>query len=62
MISLRTEMTKLRVIVALTCSFGACMHAAAQAKARGRAPGKVFRDHHECPKMVVVPAGSFTVG
>jgi len=55
-------MIKLRVILALAGSFGACMHAAAQAKAPGRAPGTVFRDCHECPEMVVVPAGSFTMG
>ena len=38
---------------------------AAEAEARERAamrPGKVFRDCPECPEMVVVPAGSFTMG
>jgi formylglycine-generating enzyme required for sulfatase activity len=62
MISLRTEMKNLRIILALACSFAAFKHAAAQAKAPGRAPGPVFRDCHECPEMVVVPAGSFTMG
>jgi formylglycine-generating enzyme required for sulfatase activity len=28
----------------------------------GRAPGTVFRDCPDCPKMVVVPAGAFTMG
>jgi formylglycine-generating enzyme required for sulfatase activity len=61
-IPLRTEMKTLRVILALACSFAAFTHAAAQAKAPGRAPGTVFRDCHKCPEMVVVPAGSFTMG
>jgi formylglycine-generating enzyme required for sulfatase activity len=61
MISLRTEMKNLRIILALACSFAAFQHAAAQSKAPGRAPGTVFRDCHECPEMVVVPAGSFTM-
>src|SRR5438045_346678 len=28
----------------------------------GRAPGTVFRDCKDCPEMVVVPAGKFTMG
>jgi formylglycine-generating enzyme required for sulfatase activity len=28
----------------------------------GRAPGTVFRDCPDCPEMVVVPAGNFTMG
>src|SRR5438874_11943071 len=28
----------------------------------GRAPGAVLRDCPECPEMVVIPAGSFTMG
>src|SRR5436305_10409346 len=28
----------------------------------GRAPGTVLRDCPECPEMVVIPAGSFTMG
>ena len=39
--------------------------AAGEEAARRRAamrPGKVFRDCPECPEMVVVPAGSFTMG
>jgi len=62
MISLRTEMIKLRVILALAGSFGACTHVAAQAKAAPRAAGSVFRDCRACPEMVVLPAGSFTMG
>jgi formylglycine-generating enzyme required for sulfatase activity len=56
MISLRTEMKNLRIILALAGSFAAFTDAAAQAKAPGRAPGTVFRDCHECPEMAVVPA------
>jgi formylglycine-generating enzyme required for sulfatase activity len=62
MISRRVEMKGLGIILALACSFAALKHAAAQAKAPGQAPGTVFRDCHECPEMVVVPAGSFTMG
>ena len=37
--------------------------AAAQDRARSwRPPGSVFRDCPQCPEMVVVPAGSFTMG
>src|SRR2546423_11337884 len=61
MISLRNEMTKLWVILTLAGSFGACAQAAAQVKA-ARAAGSVFRDCHACPEMVVIPAGSFTMG
>jgi hypothetical protein len=39
MISLRTEMKNLRIILRLACSFAAFTHAAAQAKAPGRTPG-----------------------
>src|SRR5437879_12204409 len=28
----------------------------------GRAPGTVFRDCPDCPEMVVIPAGNFTMG
>jgi hypothetical protein len=44
MLSLRTEMKELRIILALACSFAACAHAAAQVRASGRASGAVFRD------------------
>ena len=62
MISLRTEMIKLRVILALAWSFTTSTHAVAQAKAAPRAAGTVFRDCRACPEMVVLPAGSFTMG
>jgi hypothetical protein len=62
MISLRTEMKNLRIILALACSFTTSTHAVAQSKAAPRAAGTVFRDCQECPEMVVVPAGSFTMG
>jgi formylglycine-generating enzyme required for sulfatase activity len=62
MISLRTEMKKLRIILALACSFTASTLALAQSKAAPRAAGSVFRDCPDCPEMVVIPAGSFTMG
>jgi hypothetical protein len=55
MISLRAEMKKLRIILALACSFAACTHAAAQVKAAPRAARTVFRDCRACPEMVVLP-------
>src|SRR5690242_8589322 len=36
--------------------------AVAQTKAAPRAAGTVFRDCRACPEMVVLPAGSFTMG
>src|ERR1700683_2887633 len=62
MISLHADMKNLRIILALACSFAACTHAAAQVKAPDRAFGAVFRDCRACPEMVVIPAGSFTMG
>jgi hypothetical protein len=44
MISLRTEMKRLRIILALACGFTTSTHAVAQAKAAPRAAGTVFRD------------------
>src|SRR3984885_14067303 len=58
MISLCTEMKKLSIILALACSFTAVAHA----KEAPRAAGTVFRDCRACPEMVVLPAGSFTMG
>jgi len=37
-------------------------HAVAQAEAAPRAAGTVFRDCRACPEMVVLAAGSFTMG
>jgi hypothetical protein len=62
MVSLRTEMKKLRIILVLACSFTASTHAVAQAKAAPRAAGTVFRDCRACPEIVVLPARSFTMG
>src|SRR5437868_8999107 len=55
-------MTNLRIIMALACSFASSTHAVAQANAAPRAVGTVFRDCPGCPEMVVLPAGSFTMG
>ena len=62
MISLRTEMKKLRIILALTCGFTTSTHAVAQETAAPRAAGTVLRECHACPEMVVLPAGIFTMG
>jgi len=62
MISVRTEIKKLRIILALACCFTSSTHAVAQATAAPRAAGTVFRDCRTCPEMVVLPAGSFTMG
>jgi hypothetical protein len=62
MISLCTEMKKLRIILALACSFTASTHAVARARAAPRAVGNVFRDCRACPEMVVLPADRFTMG
>ena len=55
-------MRKLCIILALACSFTTSTHAVAQARAAPRAAGTVFRDCRACPEMVVLPAGSFTMG
>ena len=62
MISLRTETKNLRIILALAYSFTTSTQAVAQATAASRAAGTVFRDCRACPEMVVLPAGSFTMG
>src|SRR5215831_4764179 len=62
MISRRTEMKKLRIILALGCSFNTSTHAVAQVKAAPLAAGTVFRDCCACPQMVVLPADSLTMG
>jgi formylglycine-generating enzyme required for sulfatase activity len=62
MISLRTDMKRLRIILALACSLTTSTHAVAQARAAPRAAGTVFRDCRACPEMVVLPAGCFTMG
>src|SRR6185437_12249616 len=62
MISSRTETQRLTIFLTLACSFITSTHAVAQAKAAPRAAGAVFRDCRACPEMVVLPAGSFTMG
>ena len=44
-----------------TCVVLLCL-AAPAAPAQDTAPGTVFRDCPQCPEMVVVPAGKFTMG
>ena len=62
MISRRTDMNKPRIFLALTFALTTSPHAVAQAHAAPRAAGTVFRDCRACPEMVVLPAGSFTMG
>src|SRR5947209_20612400 len=62
MISLHIEMRKLRIILALASSFNTSTSAVAQAKAAPRAAGTVFRDCRACPEMIVLPAGTSTMG
>src|SRR6266566_2513094 len=54
------------LILALTV-FGQDTKSVADASApaaatSGRAPGSVFRDCPDCPEMVVIPTGNFTMG
>src|ERR1051326_2412293 len=62
MISLPTEMKKLSLLLTLAFCFTPSTDAVAQAKAAPRSAGMVFRDCRACPEMVVIPAGSFTMG
>jgi formylglycine-generating enzyme required for sulfatase activity len=52
----------LRIILVLVCGFTASGHALVQAQAAPGAAGSMFRDCRACPEMVVIPAGSFTMG
>jgi formylglycine-generating enzyme required for sulfatase activity len=63
---LRNFILSAGIILALT-AFGQGTKSAADPSATavatsGRVPGTVFRDCPDCPEMVVVPAGSFTMG
>jgi formylglycine-generating enzyme required for sulfatase activity len=59
-------MRMMRSLSIPVASFALCFvvhgRAAAQVKDSGRVPGSVFRDCPSCPEMVVIPAGSFTMG
>ncbi len=48
-----------RVITAVAIIIGAFSAASAQEHLKS---GETFRDCAECPEMVVIPAGSFTMG
>ena len=57
----------LAVLIFVVTALGQETKSAADASAptvptSGRAPGTVLRDCPECPEMVVIPAGSFTMG
>jgi formylglycine-generating enzyme required for sulfatase activity len=57
---------RLAIAIGLGCDLALLARPAlAEEKRRAQAelkPGRVFRDCGECPEMVVVPAGSFTMG
>jgi formylglycine-generating enzyme required for sulfatase activity len=53
-------MNKPLTALALTALCGALLPSLAQAAAPQ--PGKVFKDCKDCPEMVVLPAGTFTMG
>ena len=54
-------MRTMRLLFIAFCFVG-FERSAAQMKAAAQAPGRVFRDCRACPEMVVIPAGSFTMG
>jgi formylglycine-generating enzyme required for sulfatase activity len=58
----RPTSTTRRIILALVFGFIAAPPAMAQATMAARAAGTVFRDCRDCPDMVVLPAGTFTMG
>jgi formylglycine-generating enzyme required for sulfatase activity len=50
---------KIRAAVLLMAVIGIVISASAQQKLK---PGKTFRDCRDCPEMVVIPGGTFTIG
>ncbi len=48
-----------RAIAAVVFTLAVSATASAQQRLK---PGETFRDCAECPEMVVIPAGSFTMG
>src|SRR5437016_13546398 len=50
------------LLMMLSCTCPLLGQRAPNPGAAKRAPGAVFRDCRACPEMVVVPAGSFTMG
>lgn len=57
---MRASRFKPLTALALTAVCGACLPSLAHAAAP--AAGKVFKDCKDCPEMVVLPAGTFTMG
>jgi formylglycine-generating enzyme required for sulfatase activity len=53
---------KIEFAVAVLALVPASLTFADPAPDRRYEPGEIFRDYAECPEMVVVPAGSFTMG
>jgi hypothetical protein len=58
MISLRTTMKTLRIILALACGFAASQHAVAQTKAPSHAPGTVLLRSRRCLITFSATSGS----
>ncbi len=56
-----TSLAALLIFAVTACGQTAVTPAAAE-KTSGRAPAAVFRDCQDCPEMVVIPAGKFTMG
>ena len=55
----RSALTRLKALASLSL-LAALWHSSAQAAPA--APGTVFKDCKDCPEMVVLPTGSFTMG
>lgn len=55
----RIVVTTLLTVISLACSQA---HADQDIAGKHRAPGSTFKDCKTCPEMVVLPAGSFTMG
>jgi len=55
-------MSKLKIVISIILAlFGAFITATAIAQAKAK-PLKSFRDCSDCPEMVIIPAGTFTMG
>ena len=55
-------MKALRIVMVLACTFTTATQAVAQANAAPCSAGTVVRDCPACPELVVLPAGTFTMG
>ncbi len=55
------DLPRLGLALSLLAVIAVAVSATASSEERFR-PGEIFRDCAECPEMVVIPAGSFTMG